>query len=143
MSIRKKEVIVESLYKCMTEVEFRGVKKIVILEDVMFETVDEFLGSMVQGVSPDAPVSATWAEGVVFASAPMSTKIEHLAKKYAEEGIAYWANVKYARMDEYQEEKTRGVYTIKINKAMAPAIVDVAKALRKRIDRKNLKEVSN
>lgn len=120
----------------MTEVEFRGINKILILEDVMFESVDEFLESMIQGVSPDAPLAATWAEGVVFSSVPMSTKIEYFAKKYAEEGVAYWANVKYARMDEYQEEKKVGVYTIKINKAMAPAIIDVARALRQRIDEK-------
>ncbi len=128
----KKEVMVKAL-RHMTEVEFRGVNKIVILEDVMFESVDEFLESMIQGVSPDAPLAATWAEGVVFSSVPMSTKIEYFAKKYAEEGIAYWANVKYARM-EYREEKKVGVYTIKVNKAMAPAIIDVARALRERID---------
>lgn len=120
----------------MTEVEFRGVNKIVILEDVMFESVNDFLESMIQGVSPDAPLAATWAEGVVFSSVPMSTKIEFLAKKYAEEGIAYWANVKYARMEEYQEERKLGVYTIKVNKAMAPAIIDVAKALKERIEQK-------
>lgn len=120
----------------MAEVEFRGINKIVILEDVMFESVEEFLGSMIQGASPDAPLAATWAEGVVFSSIPMSAQIEYFARKYAEEGIVYWANVKYTQMNEYQEEIKRGVYTVKIHKAQAPATIDVAKALRERIDQK-------
>ncbi|MDI6884860.1 MAG: hypothetical protein QMD22_00635 [archaeon] len=118
----------------MTEVEFKGIKKIVILEEVKYSSEEEFYKAVIQEVSPDFPVIVLWAEGVIFKHTPMLPDLEEFAKRYADEGVVYWANVLYAKKEEYEEEKEIEMHTIKIIKAPAPALVDAAKALRKRLE---------
>ena len=118
----------------MTEVEFKGIEKIVILEEVKYSSEEEFYKAVIQEVSPDFPVIALWAEGVIFKHTPMPPDLEEFAKRYADEGVVYWSNVMYAKKDEYEEEKEIAMHTIKIIKAPAPALVDAAKALRTRLE---------
>lgn len=41
----------------------------------------------------------------------------------------------YAKKEKYEEEKRVGMHTIKITKPTATALMDVAKELRKRLER--------
>jgi len=118
----------------MTEIEFKEIKKIVILEEVRFSSEEEFYKAVIREVSPDYPVMVLWAEGVIFKHTPIATDLEEFAERYADEGIVYWSNVQYARKEKYEEEKEIEMRTIKIIKAPSPALIDAAKALRKRLD---------
>ena len=118
----------------MTEVEFKEIKKIVILEEVRYSSEEEFYDAVIKEVSPDYPVIVLWAEGVVFKHTTMPVDLEDFAKRYADKGVVYWSNVLYAKKEEYEEEREIEMHTIKIVKAPAPALVDAAKALRARLE---------
>lgn len=118
----------------MAEIEFKEIKKIIVLEEVRYSSEEEFYKAVIKDVSPDFPVMVSWAEGVVFRHTPIPTDLEEFAKRYADEGVVYWSNVMYARKEEYEEEKEIEMHTIKIIKAPAPALIDAAKALRKRLE---------
>ncbi|HUV80715.1 MAG TPA: hypothetical protein VMW40_07865 [Candidatus Bathyarchaeia archaeon] len=118
----------------MSEIEFKEIKKIVVLEEVRYSSEEEFYGVVIEGVSPDFPVIVLWAEGVIFRHIPIPTDLEEFAKRYADEGVIYWSNVMYAKKEKYEKEKSVGMHTIRIVKTTTPALIDAAKALKKRLE---------
>jgi len=116
----------------MTEIEFRPIKKIVILEDIKYESLDDFFATLTTGVQPGTPIIVLWAEGVVFRHSAMPP-LEAIVKERTE-GIVYWRHVSYAKMDQYQNEYRIGHHIIRIIKATAPALVDAAKALKAKLE---------
>ena len=118
----------------MTEVEFKGIKKIVVLEELRYSSEEAFFEAVIEGVEPDVPVTVLWAEGVVFRHTPLSIDLEEFAKRYADEGVIYWSVVMYAKKERYEEEKRVGMHTIKITKPASTALMDVAKELSKRFE---------
>ena len=119
----------------MAEVEFREIKKVIILEEIKYSSEEELYTALTGGVVPEVPIILLWAEGVVFAHATVPTDLEYTVRKYAEEGIVYWSSVQYAKKEKYEEEKRVGRHIIKLIKVTAtPALINVAKALKKRIE---------
>ncbi|MEM2506014.1 MAG: hypothetical protein QXF61_03085 [Nitrososphaeria archaeon] len=84
----------------LTEVEFRPIKKIVILEDVSYDSLDDFFVAITTGLPPGSSIVVLWAEGVVFAHSSMPLS-EAIVKERVE-GTVYWNFVQYAKMDEYK-----------------------------------------
>ena len=119
----------------MTEVEFKEIKKIVVLEELRYSSEEAFYEAVIEGVGPDVPEIVLWAEGVVFRHTPISIDLEEFARRYADEGILYWSVVMYAKKEKYEEEKRVGMHAIKITKPTATALMDVAKELGKRLER--------
>lgn len=116
----------------MTEIEFRPINKIVILEELKYNSVDDLFADAVAGKPPDVPVILLWADGVVFLPSAMPPESEEIIKSRIQ-GTVYWQNVGYAKMDRYEEEKSVGMHTIKIIKATSPALIDAAKKLKERL----------
>jgi len=117
----------------MTEIEFREIKKIVILEEVRYNSEEEFYIAITGGTPPDQSIVVLWVEGVVFSYGAMPPNVEPFSTRYADEGVVYWTNVSYAKKEKYEEEKKIGLHTIKIIKPTAGAIIDVAKVLAQRL----------
>jgi len=115
----------------MTEVEFRPIKKIIILEDIKYESLDDFFAVMVAGIPPGTPINVLWAEGVVFRHSAMPP-LEAIVKDRIE-GIVYWDHVSYAKMDQYQREYKIGLHTVGIIKATAPALINAARVLKAKL----------
>jgi hypothetical protein len=118
----------------MTEMEFKEIKKIVVLEEIRYSSEEDFYEVVIGGVSPDFPVIVLWAEGVIFKHISIPTDLEEFAKRYADEGVIYWSNVMYAKKEKYEKEKSVGMHTIRIVKTTTSALIDAAKALRKRLE---------
>jgi hypothetical protein len=116
----------------MTEIEFQPIKKIVILEELKYDSINDLFADMVAGVPPDVPIALLWLEGVVFRHSAMPPQSEEIVKNRIQ-GTVYWDNVGYARMDTYERKKSFGMHTIKIIKATAPALIDAAKKLKERL----------
>jgi hypothetical protein len=100
------------------------------LEELKYSSEEDFFAALTAGAPPDATIIALWAEGVVFSHSVLPPT-ETIIKDFTE-GIVYWNFVKYARMDNFEPEKTHGMYRIKIIKATAPALIEAAKALKER-----------
>lgn len=47
----------------MTEIEFRPIEKVVILEEITYENLDDFFATLTMGVQPGIPIVVLWAEG--------------------------------------------------------------------------------
>lgn len=118
----------------VTEIEFRPIKRIIILEDISYDSLDDFFAVITTGVSPSTPIVVLWANGVVFTYSAMP--LSEAIVKERTEGIVYWNFVQYAKMDEYVEEYRSGLHTVRVLKVKAPALLDVAKALQEKLTSK-------
>ena len=116
----------------MTEIEFQPIKKIVILEELKYNSAEDLFAVMATGVSPDVPITLLWSDGVVFRHEGIPIESEEIVKNRIQ-GTIYWNAVSYAKMDKYESEKTFGMHTIRVIKATSPALIDAAKKLRERL----------
>lgn len=114
------------------EIEFRPIKKIVILEELKYSSTDEFFTDVVAGKPPDVSIPLFWADGVVYIPSTFPPGSEEIIKNMIQ-GTIYWQNVGYAKMDRYAEEISFGRHTLKIIKATSPAVKDVVKKLKERL----------
>ena len=118
----------------VTEIEFRPIKRIIILEDISYDSLDDFFAVITTGVPPSTPIVVLWANGVVFTYSAMP--LSEAIVKERTEGIVYWNFVQYAKMDEYVEEYRSGLHTVRVLKVKGPALLDVAKALQEKLTSK-------
>jgi len=116
----------------MTEIEFQPIKKIVILEELKYGSVEDLFADAVAGTPPDVPITLLWLDGVVFSHLTTSPASEEIVRSRIQ-GTVYWNAVRYAKMDRYEKEISIGMHTIKLIKATAPALIDVAKKLKERL----------
>lgn len=116
----------------MPEIEFRPIKKIVILEELKYTSTKDLFVAAVAGKPPDVPVMLLWAEGVVFIHSVIPLDSEEIIKNRIQ-GTVYWVYVGYAKMDGYKEEINVGLHTIKIIKVTSPELIDVVKKLGERL----------
>lgn len=69
---------------------------------------------------------------MVFIPSVIPPDSEEIIKNMIQ-GTVYWANVGYAKMDDYKEEINVGLHTIKIIKITSPVLIDVVKKLEGRL----------
>jgi hypothetical protein len=116
----------------MMEIEFHPVKKLVILQELKYNSAEDLFAEIVAGASADARIALLWAEGVVFVYSGMLPQSEEIVRERLQ-GTVYWDFVKYAKMDVYEKEINFGTFNIKIIKDIAPVLTDVAKKLKERL----------
>jgi len=114
------------------EVEYRPLKKLVVLESVEMPQ-KELLESLVAQIKLSGqPVALHWAEGIVFYAIPLDTQSDLILDEMLK-GTAYWASVSYAKMPSYQPvAKIGGVEIPVINQSRSPSIRQIAEWLKKR-----------
>lgn len=113
----------------MTEIKIQSINKIVILDGIKYESVEDFFADAVAGLTPGTLITLLWAEGIVFRHTAMPPQSDEVVKNRIQ-GIIFWDHVSYAKMDKYEKEKTFGMHIIRLIKATSPALVDAAKKLK-------------
>jgi len=116
----------------MTEIKLQSIKKIVILEAIKYDSVEDLFADAVAGLTPGTLITLLWAEGVVFRHEVMPPQSDEIVNRRIQ-GTIFWDHVGYAKMDKYEKEKTFGMHVIRLLKAAAPVLIDVAKKLKKRL----------
>ena len=116
----------------MTEIEFRPIKKIVIIEELKYSSTDDFFKDAAAGKAPDVPIPQFWADGVVLEPLPFPPESEEIIKNMMQ-GTVYVQSVGYAKMDRYKEEISFGRNTFKIIKVTSPTLMNLVKKLKERL----------
>ncbi len=80
---------------------YKPVKEIVILDYFQFSkiTLDQMFARLIHA---GLPITAQWAEGVVFLYFPLPASTETTAKLLVERGRVYWTFLGYSFMPKYQ-----------------------------------------
>lgn len=113
-------------------ITFNPIREVVILEEIKHSNPEELCEVMMAGLPAGSVGVALWAEGIVFRHSALSPSIPIIAKERIK-GKVYWDFVRYAEMPEYREELVVSEgKRVKIIKAQAVALVEVAKALKNR-----------
>ena len=115
----------------MVELVIKGVKEIVILDEIAFRTAEEFFKDTALG-HPPGEIPVNWANGVIFIHASLPWN-EVTTREYAEHGRIYWSYIKYAPMKEYREKVVEGNVIFRIRKTRVPTLIEVAEKLRERL----------
>jgi len=114
------------------EIEYRPLKKLVILESVEMPQKDLFERLVAQIKLSGQPVALHWAEGIVFLALPLDAQSDLIIDEMLT-GTAYWASVSYAKMPSYQPiAKIGGVEIPIINQSHSPKMRQIAGWLKKR-----------
>jgi len=116
----------------MVKLTVKGVKEILVLDDIKYETAEEFFRDMALG-SPPGEVTVNWADGVVFTHLALPWN-DVTSKEYIEHERLYWSYIRYAPMKEYKDKIVEGSVVFHIRKTRVPILVEVAKELKKRLE---------
>jgi hypothetical protein len=115
----------------MVKITYEPIKEIVIKEYVRFENFEELIYIFAQLRASGAPVSLSWANGLVFVYNPIPPENDLILEDYLK-GKVYWTNVSFAEMPKYRhlvETKERVQVPI-INASSSPIIVQVMEWLK-------------
>lgn len=115
----------------MVKITYEPIKEIVIKEYVRFEKVEDLIYIFAQLRASGAPVSLSWANGLVFVHSPLPPENDLALEDYLK-GKVYWTNVSFAEMPHYRtlvETKERVQVPI-INASSSPIIVQVMEWLK-------------
>ncbi|KXA89181.1 hypothetical protein AKJ41_04860 [candidate division MSBL1 archaeon SCGC-AAA259O05] len=115
------------------EITTKPIEKIVILEEIKYDSPRALFSDLVAGVPPGAPVTAMWTEGVVFRHNGLPLNSEPVIKERME-GKVYWSSVKYAEMPKHKESESIEGQVVRIAKAYSPALREVARELKERME---------
>jgi hypothetical protein len=115
----------------MVELIIKGANEIVVLDEIKFDSAEEFFRDVAAGLPP-GEITVNWADGVVFLHSAFPWT-ETTIKEYVEHGRIYWSYVKYAPMENYEERVTRDHVIFLIRKTRTPLLVEIAKELKRRL----------
>lgn len=114
------------------EIEFKPVRKLIILESIELPQKELFERLATALASEQQSITLNWAEGIVF----IATSIDHQSDRLMEDllrGTVYWSNVFYAKMPTYQTFAKMGALELPIiDQSRSPFMRQAAKWLRKR-----------
>lgn len=116
----------------MTEIQLQSINKIVILEEIKYDSVEDLFADAVAGLTPGTLITLLWAEGIVFKRTVMPPQSDEIVKNRIQ-GTIIWDHVSYAKMDKYEKEKNFGMHIIRLINATSPAFIDAAKKLKERL----------
>jgi len=108
---------------------YKPAKEIVILDYFQFsiEKLDQMFARLIQS---GIPISAQWAEGVIFLNLPLFPDTNDLMEHYLK-GRIYWSSVSFALMPKYSISiKLSGLEVPVINVSEHPALKETAKWLK-------------
>jgi len=115
----------------MVKLTVKDVKEIVVLDDIMYESAEEFFRDLALG-APPGEITVNWVDGVVFIHSAFPWN-DVTSKRYIEYGRLYWTYVRYAPMKEYKDRVVEGNVVFRIRKTRVPILIEVAKELKKRL----------
>ena len=108
---------------------YKPAREIVILDYFQFsmEKLDQMFGRLLQS---GVPISAQWAEGVIFLYFPLVPDTDELMEQYLK-GRIYWSSVSFALMPKYSTSvKLSGLEIPVIDVSEHPVLRESAKWLR-------------
>jgi hypothetical protein len=108
---------------------YKPAKEIVILDYFQFsiEKLDQMFARLIQS---GIPISAQWAEGVIFLYFPLVPDTNDLMENYLK-GRIYWSSVSFALMPKYATSiKLSGLEVPVINVSEHPILKETAKWLK-------------
>ena len=85
----------------MVKITYEPINEIVIKEYVRFEKVEDLIYIFAQLRAGGAPVSLSWANGLVFVYSPLPLENDEVVEDFLK-GKVYWTNVSFAEMPEYK-----------------------------------------
>ena len=110
----------------------KGAEEIIVLDEIKFDTADEFFEELSLGALPGRIV-VNWANGVVFQHISLPWN-DITAREYIENGRIYWSALRYAPMKEYKPRVSKNDVVFLIRKVKTPILVEVASILKKRLE---------
>ncbi|MEJ2281086.1 MAG: hypothetical protein P8X97_04115 [Candidatus Bathyarchaeota archaeon] len=115
----------------MVKITYDPIKEIVIKEYIRFENVEDLIYIFAQLRAGGAPVSLSWANGLVFVNSPLAPETEDIMDDFLN-GKIYWTNVSFAEMPKYKPliETRERVQVPIINLNSSPIIVQVMQWLK-------------
>jgi hypothetical protein len=115
----------------MIKISYEPFKEVVIKEYVRFEKTEDLVYIFAQLLAGGAPVSLSWASGLVFVYSPLIPDTDQLIEEFLK-GRIYWTNVSYAEMPQYKPifETREKVQVSIINLSSNPMIRQVMEWLK-------------
>jgi hypothetical protein len=115
----------------VVKITYDPIKEIVIKEYIRFENVEDLIYIFAQLRAGGAPVSLSWANGLVFVNSPLVPDTEDIMDDFLN-GKIYWTNVSFAEMPKYKPiiETRERVQVPIINLNSSTIIVQVMQWLR-------------
>ena len=116
----------------MVKITYEPIKEIVVKEYIRFQKVEDLIYIFAQLRAGGAPVSLSWANGLVFVYSQLLPENDMVLEDFLQ-GKVYWTNVSFAEMPQYKpivETKERVQVPI-LNASSSPTIVKVMEWLRK------------
>ena len=115
----------------MVKITYEPFKEVVIKEYVRFEKIEDLLYIFAQLRAGGAPVSLSWANGLVFVYTVLPPDTDQLVEEFLK-GRVYWINVSFAEMPEYKPvyETRQKVQVPIINASSSPLIMQVTEWLK-------------
>jgi hypothetical protein len=116
----------------MVELVIKGAKEIVVLDEIRFNSAEEFFRDIAIGLPP-GEITVNWADGVVFLHSAFPWT-EITIKEYIDHGRIYWSFVKYAPMESYKDKIPIDHVIFHVKKVKVPILIEVVKELKKRLE---------
>jgi hypothetical protein len=115
----------------MVKITYEPINEIAIKEYVRFEKVEDLIYIFAQLRASGAPVSLSWANGLVFVYSPLPPENDLVLEDYLK-GKIYWTNVSFAEMPQYKSivETRERVQVPIINLNSSSIIVEVTEWLK-------------
>ena len=85
----------------LIKISYEPFKEVVIKEYVRFERIADLIYIFAQLRAGGAPVSLSWANGIVFIHSAMISETDQVIEDFLN-GKVYWANVSFAEMPDYK-----------------------------------------
>jgi len=110
----------------MVKITYEPITEIVIKEFIRFDNVENLIYIFAQLRASGAPVSLSWANGLVFVNSILPPENEDIMDDFLK-GKMYWTNVSFAEMPKYKSiiETREKVQVPIINLNASPIIVEV------------------
>jgi hypothetical protein len=115
----------------MVKITYEPINEIVIKEYIRFERVEDLVYIFAQLRAGGAPVSLSWANGLVFVSSILPPENDEILDAFLK-GKVYWTNVSFAEMPQYKSliETRERVQVPVINVSSSSVIAQVMEWLK-------------
>ena len=85
----------------LVKITYEPFKEVVIKEYTRFEKIEDLIYIFAQLRAGGAPVSLSWANGIVFVYSVLPPDTEQIMEEFLK-GRVYWVDVAFAAMPEYK-----------------------------------------
>ncbi len=115
----------------MVKITYAPINEVVIKDYVRFEKVEDLIYIFAQLRAGGAPVSLSWANGLVFVASILPPENDVIVDAFLK-GKVYWTSVSFAEMPQYKPviETREKVQVPVINVSSSSVIVEVMEWLK-------------